>query len=184
MEILKVETSTNSNNKKQAIFIMAYAETDIWRNYDDVSKEAQKTIVPLVLMLQRWDGKIGFVGGNVDPGEDLISAAVREFAEESGYNLSSDQIKKLDFVCSHETENMVTHLMTLKVTEYVLRDIIINSHKAKHFMSEGTLFTTHMINYPHMKSFDNFMQNNFPETVKEQIMEAVTKLSWQEKYNL
>jgi U8 snoRNA-decapping enzyme len=184
MNISKLEIGSNPNNKKQAIFIMAYAETDIWRNYDDVSKEFQKTIVPLALMLQRWDGKIGFVGGNADPGENLINAAVREFAEESGYSLSSDQIKKLDFVCSHETEHMVTHLMTLKVTEYVLRDIIINSHKAKHFMSEGTLFTTQMINYPHMRSFDNFMQNNFPQTVKEQIMEAIAKLDWKEKYNL
>lgn len=184
MDILKVEVGTNPNNKTEAVFIMAYAETDIWRNYDEVSKEAQKTIVPLVLMLQRWNGKIGFIGGNVDIGEDLTAAAVREFSEETGYALSSDQIKKLDFVCSHETQDLVTHLMAMKVTEYVLKDIIINSHKAKHFMSEGTLFTTQMINYPHMKSFDNFMQNNFAITVKEQIGEAIEKLDWKEKYNL
>lgn len=184
MDILKLEAGTNPNNKTEAVFIMAYAETDIWRNYDEISKEAQKTIVPLVLMLQRWDGKIGFIGGNVDIGEDLTEAAVREFSEESGYALSSDQIKKLDFVCSHETQDLVTHLMAMKVTEYVLKDIIINSHKAKHFMSEGTLFTTQMINYPHMKSFDNFMQNNLAITVKEQISEAIIKLDWKEKYNL
>jgi hypothetical protein len=35
-----------------------------------------------------------------------------------------------------------------------------------------------------MRSFDNFMQNNFPQTVKEQIMEAIAKLDWKEKYNL
>lgn len=184
MNISKLEVGSNPNNKKQAVFIMAYAETDIWRNYDEVSKEAQKTIVPLVIMLQRWDGTIGFIGGNVDSGESLNSAAIREFSEESGYALSSDQIKKIDFVCSHETDNIVTHLMTIKVTEYVLRDILINSHKAKHFMSEGSLFTTQMINYPHMKSFDNFMKNNFAITVKEQIMEVVDKLGWKEKYNL
>jgi U8 snoRNA-decapping enzyme len=184
MNIAKIEAGTNPNNKKEAIFIMAYAETDIWRNYDEISPEAQKTIVPLVLMLQRWDGHIGFVGGNVDEGEDLTSAAIREFSEESGYALSSDQVKKLDFVCSHETDNLVTHLMTIKVTEYVLKDILINSHKAKHFMTEGTLFTTQMINYPHMRAFDNFLKNNFAVSVKEQMMEAVEKLGWKDKYNL
>jgi U8 snoRNA-decapping enzyme len=184
VNIQKIEEKTNPNNKKQAVFIMAYSETDIWRNYHGVSKEAQETIVPLVLMLQRYDGTIGFVGGQVDDGEDLLASAVREFKEETGYSLSSDQIRKFEFACSHETDKMVTHLMTIKVSEFVLKDIIANSYKAEHFMSEGTLFTTHMINYPHMRSFDNFMKNNFAPTVKEEIMEVIEKLNWKEKYNL
>lgn len=184
MNIKLIEPKSNPNNKKQASFIMAYAETNVWRNYSGISKQNKDTIVPLVLMMQRWDGLIGFIGGEVEPGEDLISSSIREFQEETGYALSNDQIKKFNFLCSHETDNLVTHLITAKVSEFVLRDILTNSNKAEHFMSEGTLFTTQMINYPHVRSFDNFMLNNFAPTVKEEIFHAVEALDWKTKYNL
>lgn len=184
MIIEKIETGARSGNKEQAVFIMLYAETDIWRNYQEISESARKTIVPVVLMLQRWDGKIGFIGGNVEEGEDLLNAALREFKEEAGFVIKDEYLENIQLLCSHETKNLVTHLMGWKVPEAVLREVLINNHKADHFMSEGTLFTTQMINYSHTNTFDNFMKNNFSPTVKEEIAVIIDKLNWIEKYNL
>lgn len=184
MSIEQIDTGTNANDKQQAVFIMLYAETDIWRNYQEISETARTRIVPVVLMLQRWDGKIGFVGGNVEKGEDLLVAALREFKEETGFDIKNEHLENINLLCSHETDKLVTHLMGFRVTESVLRDVLINNHKAEHFMSEGTLFTTQMINYSHTNTFDNFMQNNFAITVKEEIAVVIDKLKWKEKYNL
>lgn len=184
MSIETIETGTNPNNKKQAVFVMLYAETDIWRNYQEIPEAARKTIVPVVLMLQRWDGKIGFIGGNVETGEDLLIAALREFKEEAGFVIKDEHLENIHLLCSHETPKLVTHLMGFKVPETILREVLINNHKAEHFMSEGTLFTTQMINYPHKNTFDNFMKNNFAPTVKEEIAVVIDKLKWTSKYNL
>lgn len=184
MNTEKIETGSISGNKQQAVFVMLYAETDIWRNYQEISESARKTIVPVVLMLQRWDGKIGFIGGNVEEGEDLLTAALREFKEEAGFVIKDEHLENMQLLCSHETKNLVTHLMGWKVPESVLREVLINNHKADHFMSEGTLFTTQMINYSHTNTFDNFMKNNFSPTVKEEIAVVIDKLKWIDKYNL
>ncbi len=182
--INKIKTGSNPNKKQEAVFVTIYTETPIWRNYEEVSEESRKTVIPLVLMLQRWDGKIGFIGGNVDNSESLKDAVVREVKEEAGFNIPIELIKDMELICSHETDINVTHLMGLKVSEETYRNILINNHKAEHFLSEGTLFSVQMINYPHQPSFDNFMQNNFAPTVKEEIYEFITKVDWVNKYNL
>ena len=35
-----------------------------------------------------------------------------------------------------------------------------------------------------IKSFDNFIQNNFAPTVKEEISDLIIALGWEEKYGL
>lgn len=182
--INSIKTGTNPNKKAQAVFIMAYSESDIWRNYQEIPESARSTIVPIVLMLQRWDGLIGFIGGEVEPGEDLLQAALREFTEESGYTIKDEHLESIQLLCSHETNSRVTHLMGFKVPEIIMREILMSNYKAEHFMSEGTLFTTQMINYSHKATFDNFMKNNFSITVKEEVAQVIEKLDWVNKYNL
>lgn len=56
---------------KQVLYI------DAWKDYNEISLENRKTIVPLVLMLQRWDGTIGFIGGKIDPDENIFDTIIR-----------------------------------------------------------------------------------------------------------
>ena len=49
----------------------------IWENYHETTEEGRQFEVPLVLMVQRWDGFKGFIGGNVDEGETLLTALSR-----------------------------------------------------------------------------------------------------------
>lgn len=43
---------------------------------------------PMVLMINRWDGKIGFPGGKVDSGESVKEALFREIYEEIGLKVT------------------------------------------------------------------------------------------------
>lgn len=65
----------------------------------------------------RWNGELGFVGGQVDPGESLQQAALREAKEEIGASLDP---AKLELFCSHSMtgkgEPQHTHLFLYRVS--------------------------------------------------------------------
>ena len=71
---------------KQAAFITLVTLQKIAQNSYNTMEQRMHN-VPLCTMYNRWDGKIGFIGGLVDDGEDTLSAAIREFEEESGVRI-------------------------------------------------------------------------------------------------
>lgn len=110
-------------------------------------------------MVQSWDGCKGFIGGNVDEGETLLTA--------------------LSPVCSHKTEKNVPHLFTGEISFTRMKQLIVNSVKSEHFMSEIVgLLPVPFINYPHKKSFDTFIKDQFAATVKEEIKELIKMKKW------
>lgn len=68
--IKPIPLGTNSENMPQAVFVAIVSESKVWKHYQEISKEDRETLIPLVLMLQRWDGLKGFVGGEVEEGEN------------------------------------------------------------------------------------------------------------------
>lgn len=168
----------------KSAFIAIYCESNFYKNYEQISEDKKNYVLPLVIMLNRWDGKIGFIGGNIDDNEDDLTCIVRETEEEIGYTISQDLQKQIFFVCSHTYENKTTSLYALKVDETTFKEILKSQHNALHYLSEGTASAIHFVNYPHNASFDNFMQNNFAPTVKEEIFSLVKLLEWENKYNL
>ena len=65
----------------------------------------------LFQMQMRFDGLIGFPGGLVDPGEDLLTALNRELHEEIGLDLQKFSFEEDSHVlsCYHEKKNLVLH---------------------------------------------------------------------------
>lgn len=177
-----ITKGTNPLNKKQAVFLSIYCETEVYKDYEEVAFKYKNIKVPLVVFFNRFDGKMGFLGGAVESGESLVKALVREVREESGYKIKN--VDNLKLICSHDTPHLVTHMFALSVTFDELKTIVKNQYKAKHAFVEGTIFTTHFINYDNAKPFDNFMQNNFALSVKEEIKELITALKWDKKYNI
>ena len=52
-------------------------------------------------MQMRFDGKLGFPGGLVEPGEDIVAGLNRELVEEINLDITKHSIKKGDFVFCH-----------------------------------------------------------------------------------
>lgn len=175
----KINLLSNPASQKEAVFVAFTTKHTIWENYNETTEEGRQFEVPLVLMVQRWDGCKGFIGGNVDEGETLLTALSRELKEEANFVLSEDEFLSLIPVCSHKTENKVTHLFTVEISYVRMKELIANSVKAEHFMSEIVgLLAIPFVNYPHQKSFDNFIKDQFAATVKEEVKELIEMKKW------
>lgn len=135
-------------------------------------------------MMNRWDGKIGFIGGQVDDGENIIEALVREVKEETGFQLTPDNIKNINPICHSQYNDNHISFFELKLNEKDFYHLLSHQHEALHYLTEGHLMTVHFINYEHMPSFDNFMKNNFSATAKDEILKLISHLAWKEKYKL
>lgn len=57
-------------------------------------------------------GKLGFFGGHMEPGEDKLTAAVRELNEETSLNLTK---KDLKFVVTEADDQLAVHLFEVEV---------------------------------------------------------------------
>lgn len=183
--IKPIELGTNPNNMKQAVFVAFICEKKIWKNYEGISEEAKKTVVPVVLILQRWDGFKGFPGGEVEFNESLKDAASRECMEEIGLLLNEDEKSSMNLVSSHQCVKNVTHLFAISLSEERFNLAIKESMNAEHYGSEVSgVLQVPFINYPHKAAFDNFIKNNFSTSVKEEISDLITALKWDKKYNL
>ena len=118
-----IELGSNPENQKQAVFVALTTESQVWKNYEGISEEAKQTVIPLVLMLQRWDGQQGFVGGEVEEGESLKDAVERECFEEIGLMLNESELKSAKLVSSHQTEKQVTHLMAISIRQSLCKKL-------------------------------------------------------------
>lgn len=183
--VVPIELGTNPNNMKQGVFVALVCEKKVWEKYEGIAEEAKKTVVPVVLMLQRWDGFKGFPGGEVELFETLKEAALRECMEEIGLSLNEEEQESMTLVSSHQASKIVTHLFVISLPENRFNLAIKESINAEHYGSEvaGVLQVPFM-NYPHKASFDNFIKNNFATSVKEEISDLITALEWDKKYNL
>lgn len=124
---IPLETVLERNGAFVAIFCR---DVRPYLHYDRPINCANDQAFAHVLMQLRWDGVFGFPGGNVDPGETLRQACVREADEEIGAKIKEDQLIPL---CSHMQEggNFAAHLYGLEVDPAGLHTAIQNSWTAQ-----------------------------------------------------
>jgi len=169
-----------SKTKKNAVFLVIYTrEVSPWKYFMD---EMKHTICPAVIMIDRWDGRMGFPGGTLEEGEPLEDALVREIYEEIGIRVKPDKVKE---VVSFESEKIVTHLYALCVHEveflhiyyHILnnfaRSILKHAYEAddeSHFMSEITGIKIVPIVKHQNKGINKFLENSFAGSSKDDLL--------------
>lgn len=169
-----------SQTKKNAVFLAIYTnEISPWKYFMD---EMKHTICPAVIMIDRWDGRMGFPGGTLEEGEPLLDALVREIKEEVGIRVKPDKVTE---VVSFESEKIVTHLYALCVHEveflhiyyHILnnfaRSILKHAYEEddeSHFMSEITGIKIVPIIKHHNKGINKFLENSFAGSSKEDLL--------------
>ncbi|XP_051864973.1 U8 snoRNA-decapping enzyme isoform X2 [Pristis pectinata] len=89
-----------------------------------------------VLMQMRFDGKIGFPGGFVDPRDSSLEEGLnRELCEELGWDGKGLRITEADYASSHATEalpqKVVAHFYTKRISLEELRKVETCAVQAK-----------------------------------------------------
>ena len=163
-----IEFDKKINGKRQAAFVTLYAlDSKPWLNYQGLPDEKRQRVVPTCVMINRYDGKMGFVGGFVEPKESLEEAVRREVKEEIGYSISLP----LKEVVAHELDNITTYSFALKLPYLELLRIQQEALKAPHFGSELTgVFLAHLYDYGGQRGLVNLMGNNLAPSVREEMM--------------
>lgn len=163
-------------DKKNAVFLAIYSrEISPWKYFKDNVGDVP---CPGVIMIDRWDGRMGFPGGTADKDESLEEALKREIKEEIGIRVRLD---KIFGIASHEWK-ICTHLYGMEVNElefmhiyyHILnnfaRSILLHAYDegdASRFLSETTGIKIVPIVRHLNKGIENFMKNSFAGSAKE-----------------
>jgi len=184
MPVRQVEFGNTSITKRQGAFAVITAMAPIYETYDQVPVETQVKDHCVAIMMNRWDGRIGFPGGNVDEGdESLAHAAARELREELNYLARPEDLVPLrsdvinDFITVH-----AFHLDLGKVPFKTVKRILMNGMKSEHAVAEGTPFAAHLENYRNGKGVINnglihlVNSTSLVSAVKEELIAICVKL--------
>jgi 8-oxo-dGTP pyrophosphatase MutT (NUDIX family) len=166
-----------ATDKKNAVFLCIYTdEISPWKYFKD---DMQHTSCPGVIMIDRWDGRMGFPGGTLEESEPLEDALKREIFEEIGIKVKSEKVVE---IVSFENEKIATHLYGLYVHEieflhiyyHILnnfsRSILKHAYEEvdeSHFMSEITGIKIVPIIKHENKGINKFLQNSFAGSSKK-----------------
>lgn len=147
--IREVDFLGEAPGKRKAVFLALTAWARIYGHFDDasVTSREREYLFPLVLMMHRFDGGIGFVGGFVEGKEDFRERVVAEVMEEVNIRIDPAMIQPL---VAHEDEKTMVRLYHLplgEVTVERLRDIIRASADAEDTIAEGNPFWAHLGDY-------------------------------------
>ena len=173
------------HEKKNAVFLVIYVESiSPWKYFKD---DMQHLKCPALIMIDRWDGRMGFPGGTVNENETLIDALVREIKEEVGISIKTDHVRP---IASHENR-IVTHLYGLKVLEaeflhiyyHILnnfaRSILLHAYEEgdeSHFISEITGIKIVPLVHHDNKGVNRFLENAFAGATREDLEVLLTEI--------
>jgi len=168
-----------NKDKKNAVFLAIYTdEISPWKYF---KYEIEQIRCPAVIMIDRWDGRIGFPGGTLEEDESLLEALKREIYEEIGIKVRINQVTN---IVSHENEKLTTHCYGLRVNEleflhiyyHILnnfaRSILKHAYEEEdksHFMSEITGIKIVPIFQHKDKGINKFLENSFAGSSKEDL---------------
>lgn len=167
----QIETGLKSPHGQDCVFLWLYAlDGKPYANYQEV--DAADYVVPMVLVLLRWDGTMGTAGGKVDPGETLREALAREVKEELAYTLPAGSIP-LEFA-TFESQGWHNHAYRLEVPYAELLHIRNQAVTAEHAEAECSGYNlVHVERYrstgDRPRGIEAFLQNHFCSTAKREL---------------
>ncbi|XP_074645285.1 U8 snoRNA-decapping enzyme-like [Tubulanus polymorphus] len=160
---------------------MIWAPDPDHKVFDLYSSRAQ------ILMQMRFDGLLGFPGGLIDPGEDVITGVNRELREEIRLDPKFD-LTHADHVASHRDDgkNLVLHFFTKKVTLEEFREIEKDVLSAEEYGAEvlGPVRVPLYTMGDNLRGLPMFLLNQFAGNARGQLLTSVESLGILTKHEI
>lgn len=156
--------------ERMGVFCAVTAWSRIYRDYDGVPEAERNRLHAVVLMVDRWDGRVGFPGGLVGEGEAPLDALLRELAEEVGEGLRLPGMAPL---VAHESGGMLLRLYLVElgvVDPDDLLSILSRAAHARDALAEGFAVWRHFADYGGRRGLPTLRAaNNLAPAVGEEI---------------
>lgn len=132
--IQRVRTGEMSPTQQDCAFLWLYCMDG--KPYAKYLPDGAPREMPMVLVMLRWDGGFGTMGGKVDPGESLRRALARESGEEADFWLANSA--ELEALGTYQDGNWRVHSFALQVTYDELVEARTKATKVSQTSSECT----------------------------------------------
>lgn len=172
-ELIEAGTMGRPLGKRDMVFCIIYcAEGRQYENYDYFLNSSDPKVrakaemkVPSVLATFRWDGKLGFIGGNVEKHHQTLMEAIKdELKEEFNIiNINESKLKPFATYANHKS-----HISTFiyEVSYDEIKEMQLNAFKAQHMYSE---VCAPVLIQLHETSIPNLMNSVFSGTGKMEL---------------
>jgi len=169
---------------QQTVFATFYVKNHRpWLQYFEASRSDRGIQMPLVLMIVRWDGMLGFAGGVLEPeeaadvkegGAAVKAAAEKALRRELREEVGVTEAGELEHICTHLTaaNGSRSHFWAREVDEEKFIEIESGVRRGMHFGQEvmgafrAPLFPTQL---------ESFFRSNFPPGALAQLLIFLSK---------
>ncbi|XP_066992707.1 U8 snoRNA-decapping enzyme [Anabrus simplex] len=138
-----------------------------------------------VLMQMRFDGYIGFPGGLIDEGEDLVHGLNRELVEEINLDIEKVPVQEEHYIVSHwnSKQQLSLHFYAREVSLEDFKQIEQNSLLADDYGSEvmGLLRVPLYTMGDGYRGFPTFLTNAFVGNSRQQLLHTLNHLGLMSK---
>lgn len=178
-KLIEAGTMGRPLGKRDMVFCIIYCkEGRQYENYDyflnsphPELRERAKVTVPTVLATFRGDGKLGFVGGNVEKHHKDLVHAIKDEMEEEFNMINIDESKLKPFATyANDKSHISTFLYEVSYEE--IKEIQLNAFGAKHMYSEVCAPVLLQLQY---LSIPNLMNQVFAGTGKLELNLLIEK---------
>ena len=175
-------------NQRNAVFVGFFVRSQLYQGSPHLSSIDQERELTQILLLMRWDARLGFPGGMVDEGESLLEAALREVQEEIHF-FHLDTTQSIE-VQHHQKSKLLARLVPL-VSHQVKPDLNVHFFSCEISVEERDYVRTHAhlamhagaevagVNFVHCfdrseKGFSSLLTHGFfAPAVKEELMSLI-----------
>lgn len=177
-KIQRIPFGKINEEKKNAVFLAIYVkEISPWKYFKDEISHKQ---CPAVIMVDRWDGGMGFPGGGMEKDEPILDALKREIDEEIGIKVRKEKVHPISShewkICTHFYGLEVNELEFLHIYYHILsnfsRSILLHAYEEgdeSRFMSETTGIKIVPIIEHEGKGINKFLENSFAGATKQDL---------------